>query len=536
MKKCYHVSVALILLLVGATIAPPTEAQEQQPATNQKSTSSVTGQVTVHGKGQSGIEVRLIRLDPSTPRAELAASSGDDGTYRFNDVPPATYQVRLVSLDFFLTNAVYLKILVVGVGEHIKGVDFEMLPGGVVSGRVRDTEGHPLANRLVSLLVPKAQPAKEGTLMPGGGRAQTDASGAYRINGAPAGRYFIGVQDRLKNELTSSPSLCSETLYPGVTDPAKAIVLELAEGRHVTNIDITVGNGAPLCFSASGQIVDGESGVPLARARYGVAKVEGGRTNDFAVAFALADDNGEFEIGGLLPGRYTIVIRPDDTDKLYADPVEFEVVSENLTGLTVKTSPGASVSGSIVIEGTSDQAVWTKLLQLRLGTSTIAPDGTFHMSGLPAGNLTLNLVSRTSIKKDFVLLRTERDGVVQPRSIPLKANEQIKGLKVVVAYATGTIRGAVKYENGAPLSASAQVGLFWPDGRREMMWSPIDLRGNFLLEGVPAGNYWLELRAYSPELRRAVSVRKQLEVANDAVSNVTMTLDLSSNSAAKTGP
>lgn len=242
--------------------------------------------------------------------------------------------------------------------------------------------------------------------MPEGELAQTDATGAYRINNAPAGRYFIGAQERLKNELTSSPSPCSEALYPGVTDPAKAIVIELAEGGRVANIDITVGRGAPLCFSVSGKIVDGESGLPLARARYGVAKVEGGRTNDFFVAFALADDNGEFKIGGLLPGQYTIVIRPDDTDKLYAEPVEFEVVNENLTGLTVTTSAGASVSGSIVIEGNSDQAVWTKLLQLRIGASTIAQDGTFHLSGLPAGNLTLSLVPRTSIKKDFVLLRT----------------------------------------------------------------------------------------------------------------------------------
>jgi hypothetical protein len=551
MKNRFYRLVPLVLLMIGVVLPSQTVAQDHETPTptNQKSNASVTGSVKVHGKGQSGIEVRLLRLDPITPRAELGANTGDDGTYRFSGVPPATYQVQLVSKDFFLTDDRGPKILVVGVGEHVRGVDFEMLPGAVISGRVRDTEGHPLANRLVTLLVPKPQPAKEGALMPAPGRAQTDASGAYRIYGAAAGRYFIAVQEWLKNELTTSPAQCSETLYPGVIDPARAIAVEVSEGEQVARIDITVG-GDSACFSASGQVVDGESGAPLAHARYGVAKVEDGRAFDFVVAFASADDNGEFEIGGLLPGRYVVVIRPNDTDEPYADPVEFEVVNQNLSGLTVKTSAGAGVSGSIVIEGTTNRAVWTKLLQLQLfagvdtgrpgfgggHVGTIAPDGTFHIRGLPAGNLTLQLMSTTSIKKNFVLLRTELDGVVSPRSMPLKPNEQVTGLKVIVAYGTGIIRGAVKYENGTPWSSTERVALFRPDGPVEVMWSPIDVRGNFLLEGVPTGSYWLELSAFSPELRTMVSVRKQLEVVDGAASNVMMTLDLRSNSAAKTGP
>jgi protocatechuate 3,4-dioxygenase beta subunit len=549
MKNRFYRFVTLVLLMVGAFLTPQTSAQQQEKPNNQKSSASVNGSVRVRGKGQSGIEVRLMRLDPSTPRTELGANTGDDGAYRFSDVPPATYQVLLVSKDFYFTDARGPKTLVVGVGEHIKGLDFEMLPGAVVSGRVRDTEGRPLADRMVTLFVPKPPPAKEGTLMPTRGRAQTDSSGAYRIFGAPAGRYFIGVQEWLKNELTTSPSQCSETLYPGVTDPARAVVVELAEADHVENIDITVGGDSP-CFSASGQIIDGESGVPLARATYGVAKVEGGRANYFNVGLAWADDNGEFKIGGLLPGRYEVVFRPNDTYKVYAEPVEFEVVNQNLSGLTVKTSAGAGVSGSIVVEGTTDKAVWAKLLELQLNAgidtgqpglggghfSTIAPDGTFHISGLPAGKLTIHLLSTTSIKRDFVLLRTELDGVVQPRNIPLKANEQITGLKVVVAYGTGIIRGAVKYENGTPWSSTERIALFRTDGPVEVMWSPVDVRGNFLLEGVPAGSYWLELSAFSPGLHTMVSVRKRLEVVDGAASNITMTLELGSNSPAKTGP
>ena len=81
--------------------------------------------------------------------------------------------------------------------------------------------------------------------------------------------------------------------------------------------------------------------------------------------------------------------------------------------------------------------------------------------------------------------------------------------------------------NGAPRIDTVVVALFTPDGR-EVMWSPVDVRGSFLLEGIPAGSYWLELRAYAPAFQRMVKVRKQLAVADGANSDVTMTLDLSS--------
>ncbi len=106
---------------------------------------------------------------------------------------------------------------------------------------------------------------------------------------------------------------------------------------------------------------------------------------------------------------------------------------------------------------------------------------------------------------------------------------------MIVAYGTASIRGAAKYENGVPRISTVNVALFWPDGKRELMWSPVDVRGNFLLEGIPAGSYWLELRAYSPEFQRMVRARKQVQVADSEAIDVTLMLDLSA-APAKTGP
>jgi hypothetical protein len=260
--------------------------------------------------------------------------------------------------------------------------------------------------------------------------------------------------------------------------------------------------------------------------------------NDF-VQFGSTDNNGEFNVSGLLPERYLIVVLGNEEHKPYADPIQFEVSNQDISGLTVKTSPGASLSGSVVIEGTLDQTVLTKLLQLRLDAGNgrlvgIEPDGTFQIRGLSAGVVPISLLSPHQTTEDFVILRTERDGVIQAQPIQIRSQEQIAGLKLVVGYGSGIVRGAVRYENGSlPAGSEVTVGLFRADSRSAVKTSLVDVRGNFVLEGVPAGSYWIGLRAYIPKSGRSVSVRQRVDVANGAVSVITVILDLNSNSPAK---
>jgi hypothetical protein len=43
---------------------------------------------------------------------------------------------------------------------------------------------------------------------------------------------------------------------------------------------------------------------------------------------------------------------------------------------------------------------------------------------------------------NLTIIRIERDGLPQPRGIELKAGDQINGLKVILSYGTGSIRGS----------------------------------------------------------------------------------------------
>jgi hypothetical protein len=48
-------------------------------------------------------------------------------------------------------------------------------------------------------------------------------------------------------------------------------------------------------------------------------------------------------------------------------------------------------------------------------------------------------------------MRTERYGTKLPREVEIKDGEHLEGIHLVFAYAAGSVRGAVKFENGTPL-------------------------------------------------------------------------------------
>jgi hypothetical protein len=136
--------------------------------------------------------------------------------------------------------------------------------------------------------------------------------------------------------------------------------------------------------------------------------------------------------------------------------------------------------------------------------------------------------------KDFFITRVEREGVVQTgRDLDIKAGEQISGLKVVLLYGSGTVRGTVKYLNGEPAPGSrSMVHLASSGGEAELRPTEVDARGRFVIEGVPAGSYDVVVQVvYSGEPRSQTSSAKEaVTVTENAVIEVTLSVDLNKRS------
>lgn len=546
MKSSALPAVVWVLLIFGTPVCT-----HSQTRLAKKPASSVSGKVTIKSKGAPGIIV-VLRTDSAGQQTSAYRDATDqDGNYRITNVAPGTYQVMPAALAFVLSGEPTGKTLIVTEGETVEGIDFALARGGVITGRATDSEGRPLIEEQVNLLPAEANDHEQAYIV-AQQRIQTDDRGIYRIFGLPQGRYKVALGQSEDGFFAGGlrKAQFKQTFHPAVTDPSRATVIEVTEGSEATNVDITVGR-ALATFAVSGRVVHGDTGQPLANVRFVLQRIAPDG-NPFAGTGSTSNSQGEFKLENLTPGKYTVFIPPQANSEMRSDAVAFDLIDQDITGLLVKTSQGASVSGVIVLEGTNDKSALAMLSQMRLHAyiqndgpgiswaqpATINHDGSFRLSGLQNGvaNFSLTFTDHRPLRR-FTITRVERDGVAQVRGVEVKEGEQVTGIRLVVNYGNGTIRGLVKLENGE-LPSTARFSVWFtnpgddptrPQGT--FVPSPqVDSRGHFLVEGLAAGTYEVNASVYIPGSRRWLPpAKQQVNVADGVVTEVTLTLDLAPN-------
>ena len=203
------------------------------------------------------------------------------------------------------------------------------------------------------------------------------------------------------------------------------------------------------------------------------------------------------------------------------------------------------MSGIVVFEGAGESAAnlkphdlfinaWVENTERFFGgsfTQSVNPDGSFRIGGLRKGRIRFNFASRTfNDRKPIDLVRIERDGVVQSGGLTLKDGEQVTGLRLVVKYLTGAIRGQIKVE-GDELLPNSRLSIWItpldPEGYQHSSGnSPqLDSRKRFAIEGLAAGTYEVNVAVYEPGRYDTNRIYKQqVTVTDNAVSEVTITI------------
>ena len=442
--------------------------------------------------------------------------------------------------------------MILSEGENVEGIDFSMVRGGVITGKVSQADGRPVIEERINV-VPAEQDWIVGTsrnrVRPF--RPTTEASieslACLRVDT----RFLLGrVQTPFSGALVGAARLTSASSILMLQIQMKPKLSNWAKAGEATNIDITVGQSIT-GFAAAGVVIDGETNQPLANLRFGLQRIVGERDANFFGTTVLSDRLGAFRFENLTPGKYSVFMMPQQNSDLRVDPVAFEVVDQDVTGIMLRTSRGASVSGTVVLEGSHDKTVQSKIAQLRLQayvrseaasggfgqSSSINPDGSFRVGGLQAGVAQFQLSAQDrGLLKGFVLSRVERDGVVLPRGIEIKSGEQISGVRIVVIYGSGIIRGTIKVENGPlPTGARLMIRLAKPEDPSFVMRpQDVDARGRFAVEGVPAGSYDLYVNSFIPGSRaRQPSSRQSITVTEGSVTEVEAVIDLEANPSPK---
>jgi len=528
-------------------------AQTTPKQTTKAPRGSISGRVTIKEKGAAGVVVLLRKSEFMNPFEPLPRATTDqDGFYRLANVPLGSYEVLPAAPAFVPadTKEARSKTVLVGEDENIENINFTLVRGGVITGRVTDADGRPVIQQHVNIFRTEAFEQRQGEqrqVFPNGG-GQTDDRGIYRVFGLMPGRYKVGVgrSDEVFSQSFGGPQRSSykQVFHPDVSDPDKATVIEVAEGTEATNVDIALGRALQI-FSIAGRVVEGEKGLPAPNIRLGLQRNLGQRA-EFVSTFATSNAQGDFIAEGLVPGKYSIYLFPNQSNGLRVETLTFDIIDQDLSGLTVKLVQGASVSGVVVLDS-ENKAALAKLSELQLrayvtnasggpgmgstASSPIAPDGGFLLTGLPAGTLNIMLGSLTTPfpPKGFNVARIERDGAALTASFEIKEGEQLTGVRVVLAYGNATLRGVVNLENGTlPNGARIYVRLAKPGEKLSNLPSPqVDARGRFMIEGLAPGTYEVHASVGgAPEMQPRM-IKREVSIQDGVITDITLTVDMS---------
>ncbi|MEP7271824.1 MAG: carboxypeptidase-like regulatory domain-containing protein [Acidobacteriota bacterium] len=576
------------LLLVAATLLLSSLAFAQTSDYDRRPrTASISGRVTKDGKPSANVTVTITEFPPGIREARIFSIGGREfvdrysyqtntdaeGRYQFEALPAGQYQVTPKAHAYLPASGAHgldaLVRVTLDEGEARGKVDFALVRGGVITGRVTDEDGRPQIGRTVRLMQSVGENEWREVQNVHGRAFETDDRGVYRIFGLRKGRYIAragGENDAIRHAINGKRA--QVTYYSDVVKQEEATVIEVAEGTEITSIDIKLRDPGTT-YTASGRVINSETGKPLADVNVSCFPVENeADQSGNSVAGPTTDGDGYFTAIGLKPGKYKAKLSPpQEGGDYYGEGTYFEVSDGDVSGLEVLARRGAVINGVVTFEESGgDASAQTPLSQLRLsaqvykeyfvGTirsqrmagwlhSKIGHNGEFRLTGAPQGRMTIQVTGDSSTA--IHLLRIELDGIEVRDGLEIGSGEKVIGLRVIVSQGTGSIRGSVKVIGGTlpeGVQLSVQVvrespeptgGVAHREGPvRTGGAAGVDEKGRFFIKGLLMGEYDLIISWGSgnyaqldPNLRIPQPPKQRIRVTNGAETEVSLTIDLS---------
>ena len=463
---------------------------------------------------------------PPPPMAPRRATTDADGQFEFANLPagsyritasPAQYASQYLSMSYGATRPMGLYWPELGQpielkdGQSFDKVNIALPRGAIITGRVLDENGEPLARVQVYTL---GFPPGVSRGQRSGGGMSTDDLGQFRLWGLSPGEYVV-VADARGNTFVApnAPPETEEerlgyvtTYYPGTADEGAAQRLRVKGSEETQGIDIRVGQAR--LYHVSGSVVDSK-GSPLAGAN-GQLLRRGPVTGGQPGFFAMADPKGQFQMRNIPPGDYRLVFRQQQMVAPFSstppEPVEMASVPISIAGadvdnIMVVTSLGTTITGQIVFEAgppagnVSNMRVFASASNPNDGAgvpspppATVAEGYTFTMKGLMG-----EYMLRTGIANQFLKSVSVNGQDVTDIPHDFKASDRVT---ITVTSRVSTLEGNVT-ETGDVQPAEAGIIVFSEDKaswRMNSIWtkrtSP-DPKGHFRIAGLMPGRYYI---------------------------------------------
>jgi len=522
----------LALGLVAATsVAPPASAaqvptpppvQPAQPrdaAPTAEGTGVISGRVTNLETG-GPLRRAVIRITSPALPSERRVSTNADGRFDVRELPAGAYSLK-AERGGYLTLAYGQrrtgemgKPLQLGDGQTVKAIDFALPRLGVISGRVIDDTGEPIAKvivwamhsgrhqgarRLIPFVVPEECCWR-------GSHSETDESGQYSLV-LPPGEFVVMGQSRETWPLESDTTQVlgyPASFYPGVAEPTEAQRIKLGVGQEVANIDFAL---VPARTARVSGVVLNAGGAPVANESLTLSQEIMGPQGGFFFAPLTAQTgaDGDFSVKNVWAGEYILAVRsPAAGDQPAQEARQTIQVAGDIAGLVIVTGSGGTVRGQVVsddgtpVAGLDRLSVRARPLTWAArsstlggsGTGRVNADGTFELKAV-VGPVVLSIGTLTG---DWTLRSVELNGRnLADDPIDIQHGETWTGARVVLTNQPTRLAGVLLDEKRRP--ADGTVVVFpeetsrWRQDSRTVRAARPDQRGEFSIKGLPAGKY-----------------------------------------------
>lgn len=512
--------------------------------------------------GTARLRGRVVAVETGGPvrRAQVRISGPDigsktaitdaDGRFEFRDLPGGRFSVSATKSGFVTVQYGQLRPFESGKaidlvdGQLMDKADIAMPRGGVISGRVIDEFGDPVADAVVNAMRSVWSGGRR-RLQPTGRTSMTNDLGQFRIYGLSPGDYYVSATfrggDMMAMEIAmaatmgggatggptgSNPSSgYAPTYYPGTPNGAEAQKIAVAVGQEALNTDFAL---LPVKLAKiSGTVISSE-GKPVEGSMINATPRSGEAAGMMMAAAARTDKNGNFTLTNVAPGDYTLQSRsltimtsgggdnmmfsarvggggtgPDS--EIGSMPVS--VSGEDLSGVIIITSKGASASGHLTFEGGTKPNDLTSIRVSAMpvdaegpvmafggaGPGAVKADGTFELRGLSG----TRLVRAANLPPGWMLNEVRVNGTdITDTGMEFKAGETVAGVEVILTskltQVTGTVTGA-----GSQPAKDYTLVVFADDPQRwtlpnsrYIVGTRPDQDGRFQVKNLPAGGYY----------------------------------------------
>jgi hypothetical protein len=341
----------------------------------------------------------------------------------------------------------------------------------------------------------------------------TDEFGNYRIAELPPDRYYVtadssshGGDSRPKKKDEPEEALVP-TFYPGATDAASAVPIEVRAGQEVTGINVTLRKAR--VYRVEGRI----SGLTATHSTTGISiRVQARERKDgmwSSWGGGRVKPDGSFEVTSIQPGSYYLSVfdRADGRMQIVGR-VPLDVTDANVKGVVIPLLEPLKISGTVRLDGEVKISLDTLMVVPRPVESPsfgsysapVSRDGTFKIDSIAPDRYYLHLF-RLPETTYFKSARFGKLDVLES-GLDLTEAQGVVTLELTIGTKPGTVEGTVQ-EDTKPVPGSTVMLVPDPVRPGQQFFSKAaatDQNGRFTIKGVAPGKYALYAWRDEPEV------------------------------------